>query len=57
MYVGDGWYLCPQSLPDMKIKHAHAVLFQLEVTYADGTTETICSDSETTVSLRPDSVQ
>ena len=53
MYVGDGWYLCPQSLPDMKIKHAHAVLFQLEVTYADGTTETICSDSETTVSYGP----
>lgn len=48
MYVADGWYLGPNTLPNMKkpvLKHA--ALFQLEAVYADGTAETICSDEET----------
>ncbi|MGF7018473.1 alpha-L-rhamnosidase [Lachnospiraceae bacterium PF1-21] len=46
MYVGDGWYLGPQTLPNIKkLKHAHAVLFQLEVEYEDGSCQTIISDS------------
>lgn len=46
MYVGDGWYLGPQSLPNMKKQiYAHAVLFQLEVQYEDGSIQCICSDS------------
>lgn len=45
MYVGDGWYLCPQMLPNMKKQdYAHAVLFQLEITYADGSVQTVVSD-------------
>ncbi len=50
MHVGDGWYLCSHSLPNAKITHAHAVLMQLEVTYSDGTVETICSDEGMKVS-------
>ncbi|MFR3589365.1 family 78 glycoside hydrolase catalytic domain [Eisenbergiella massiliensis] len=47
MYVGDGWYLGAQSLPDIKnMKHAHAVLFQVHVTYEDGSCEVICSDNK-----------
>lgn len=53
MYVGDGWYLCPQAIPNMKMKHAHAVLFQIEVEYADGTTEKIGSDERVKVSYGP----
>lgn len=54
MYVGDGWYLGPHTLPNMKrpvLKHA--VLFQLEVTYPDGTTQVICSDEETETAYGP----
>jgi alpha-L-rhamnosidase len=53
LYVGDGWYLCPHSLPNAEIKHAHAVLMQLEVTYPDGSHEIICSDDDMTVSYGP----
>lgn len=45
MYVGDGWYFCPQSQPlGGERREMPAVLFQLELTYTDGTTETIASD-------------
>lgn len=45
LYVGDGWYLCPQCHPIMENYHPYpAVLFQLEVVYTDGITETVCSD-------------
>ena len=45
MYVGDGWYLGAQTVPDIEdLIHEHAVLFQLQVQYPDGTNETICSD-------------
>lgn len=54
MYVGDGWYLGPQSLPNMKkLKHAHAIIFQLEVVYEDGSTQCICSDQEVTAAYGP----
>lgn len=54
MYVGDGWYLCSHSLPNIKKQvHAHAVLFQLEVTYSDGSKEMICSDTSVTSSDGP----
>lgn len=54
MHVGDGWYLCPQSLPNMKkMDYAHAVLFQLEVTYADGSVEIIHSDESVKYTTGP----
>lgn len=54
MYVGDGWYLGPQTLPNIKkLKHAHAVLFQLEVQYEDGTSQCIYSDDDVKVSYGP----
>lgn len=54
MYVGDGWYLGANTLPNIKrpvLKHA--VLFQLEAEYQDGTTEIICSDERTVTSTGP----
>ena len=54
MQVGDGWYLCPQSLPNMKkMDYAHAVLFQLEVTYPDGSIEIVHSDSSVNYATGP----
>lgn len=54
MYVGDGWYLCQQTLSNIKnMKHAHAILFQLEIFYADGSHECICSDDDVKVSYGP----
>lgn len=45
MYVGDGWYLCPQCRPVMEAFHPMpAVLFQFVVEYADGGREIVCSD-------------
>jgi len=46
MHVGDGWYCGPNTKPDMAdYEPVHAVLFQLEVIYADGSREVINSDS------------
>lgn len=54
MYVGDGWYLGPQTKPNMKkMDYAHAVLFQLEVTYADGSVKQILSDKNVKASYGP----
>lgn len=45
MYVGDGWYLCPQCRPVMEDFHPMpAVLFQFVAEYADGGREIVCSD-------------
>jgi alpha-L-rhamnosidase len=45
MYVGDGWYCCANTKPQTKdFKQVHAVLFQLEVEYADGGRDLILSD-------------
>lgn len=47
--VADGWYHCPQTHQDMEEWSDHpGVLFQLEVTYEDGTTESFCSDGTET---------
>lgn len=54
MYVGDGWYLGPNTLPNIKrpvLKHV--VLFQMEAEYPNGTVETVCSDGETVTSEGP----
>ncbi len=54
MYVGDGWYLGPQTLPNIKkMKHSHAVLFQLETEYEDGTGQRVFSDSNVKASYGP----
>lgn len=45
MYVADGWYFSAQAGPVMPNRHDEpSVLFQIELTYEDGTSETICSD-------------
>ena len=47
MEVGDGWYCCPQTKPPVEGPEPdHAVLFQLEVTCADGSRITVCSDEQ-----------
>lgn len=53
-FVGDGWYCCPHTKPDIKgFKPVHALLFQLEVSYDDGTSERIVSDDSVTYSTGP----
>lgn len=45
MYVGDGWYFCPVTRPlTHEQRELPAVLFQLEVDYEDGSSQTIGSD-------------
>ncbi len=45
MYVGDGWYLCPQTGPITDDFHdTPSILFQLEIEYEDGSRETLASD-------------
>lgn len=54
MYVGDGWYMSPYTLPNIKkMKHAHAVLFQLEIEYEDGEREEVCSDEQVKAAYGP----
>lgn len=43
-HVGDGWYFCPNAKPNMRTDQQHAVLFQLELLYADGSREVVGSD-------------
>jgi len=50
MYVGDGWYLSPKLKPLMDDYRPYpAVLFQLEVEYDDGSSQTIISDNDVKV--------
>lgn len=43
--VGDGWYCCPQTQPPIDgLQPDHTVLFQLEVTGADGRRRVVASD-------------
>ena len=44
MYVADGWYFNGQTGPTVKNVDRPSVIYQLEVTYADGGTEQIVSD-------------
>ena len=54
LYVGDGWYLCPMCRSAYGKHHdSPAVLFQLEITYADGSRETVCSDGTETCCTGP----
>lgn len=53
-YVGDGWYHCPQSRPNMKkVEAAHCLLFQLELTYSDGKIIRIESDNSVKAAYGP----
>ena len=53
-YVADGWYFSSAGQPIMEHPHGNvSVLFQLEVTYEDGRTETVCPDETMTCSLGP----
>ncbi|MGN0361801.1 MAG: family 78 glycoside hydrolase catalytic domain [Bilifractor sp.] len=54
MYVADGWMLGAQShadIPDMD--ENHCALYQLELTFSDGRTETVLSGNETSWSEGP----
>lgn len=43
--VGDGWYCCPQTQPPIDgLQPDHTLLFQLEVTGADGRRQIVVSD-------------
>ena len=54
MYVGDGWYFSLQAGPVVDNPHEKpSVLFQLEISYEDGSREIICSDGEESCSLGP----
>ena len=45
MYVGDGWYLGTKTTPQIPdYERRHAVLFQIEIEYANGERTTIISD-------------
>ena len=53
-YVGDGWYCGVSCAPKFKgFKPVHAILFQMEVEYEDGSRETILSDSDMTAGTGP----
>ncbi len=53
MQVADGWYFCPLAKPDMVTDGRHAILFQLEATYDDGSKELIMSDTSVKASYGP----
>lgn len=54
MYVGDGWYCGANTKPPIEdFKQLHAILFQLEVEYADGSTDTILSDEDVKTAYGP----
>ncbi|MCR5023187.1 MAG: glycoside hydrolase family 78 protein, partial [Lachnospiraceae bacterium] len=45
MYVGDGWYFCKETTMSKRTaKDGYAILYQLEVTYADSSKDVIYSD-------------
>lgn len=47
--VGDGWYFCEQTAPiTSRVHEAQAVIFQLDVEYADNTKDIIISDGSET---------
>lgn len=54
LYVGDGWYLGAKTTPRVKnYERRHAVLFQLEITWDDGTISTVCSDENVECAYGP----
>ncbi len=49
MYVGDGWYFSSQARPVTDTHNSEpSVIFQVEIEYSDGTTETVISDGSET---------
>lgn len=47
MMVGDGWFFSPAMTENLEtISIPHAILFQVEIAYEDGTYETIGSDEQ-----------
>lgn len=45
LHVADGWYHCPQTRQEIRnYNDSHAVIFQLEIDYADGHRQIIGSD-------------
>jgi len=53
MHVGDGWYHGALTTFQGNKHHEHAVLFQLELRYADGSQEIVCSDKAVKAALGP----
>lgn len=54
MEVADGWYYGAETVMDRtQLDQPHAVLFQLEIEYADASRETICSDGMVMVAQGP----
>ena len=54
MHVGDGWYHgFMTKAEDEAYDPAHAILFQMEIAYEDGTIETVCSDEDVRVKQSP----
>ena len=53
-YVGDGWYLGVKTTPRVRnFERRHALLFQIEIEYADGRRECIVSDENTECAYGP----
>ncbi len=54
MYVGDGWFCGPRTQTGKVIlRRKHAVIFQLEVEYEDGSRKTVLSDQNVKTSDGP----
>lgn len=54
LYVGDGWYCGPKTQPpNIKRDTTHAVLFQMEVEYEDGSKDRIISDENVKIHYGP----
>lgn len=53
-YVGDGWYLGVKTTPRVRnYERLHALLFQLEIEYADGSRQLVLSDEEVRCAYGP----
>lgn len=53
-YVGDGWYLGVKTTPRVKnYERLHALLFQLEIEYADGSRCIVTSDEDVQCAYGP----
>jgi alpha-L-rhamnosidase len=54
LHVGDGWYCCKGFTPNLPhCKPERAVLFQLELAYADGSRERVISDESVRAAQGP----
>lgn len=54
MQVGDGWYMCSATLPNMKKNdYKHAAIFQLEVEYSNGQKQVVVSGENASAAEGP----